>query len=59
LAPTSLQGREGNDDWIDWPEKGEQTMALKSLVPWRRGELGPAGDPFALHREIDDLFERF
>ncbi len=35
-------------------------MALRDLVPWRRGELARGTDPFlALHREMDELFDRF
>lgn len=35
-------------------------MTLRSLVPWHRGEVRRGSDPFlALHREMDELFERF
>jgi HSP20 family protein len=35
-------------------------MTLRDLVPWRRNEMAREGDPFnALHRELDDLFDRF
>jgi HSP20 family protein len=35
-------------------------MALRDLVPWRRGEVSPGGDPFlSLQREMNDLFTRF
>lgn len=35
-------------------------MALKGLVPWRRGEVGRRSDPFmSLQKEMNDLFESF
>jgi HSP20 family protein len=35
-------------------------MALKSLLPWRRGELARGRDPFVdLQREMNNLIERF